>query len=70
MKNYTVEFKTETGEYQNVIGEYIQAHSPAEALVLARQWLIDNGMDAIEAIALTYFNKVREEGDNIRVWTL
>ena len=31
MKNYTVEFKTESGAYQNVIGDYIQATSPAEA---------------------------------------
>ena len=70
MKNYTVEFKTETGEYQNVIGDYIQANSPAEALSLARQWLVDNGMDPVEVSVLTYFNKIREEGDNCRIWTL
>ena len=70
MKNYTVEFKTESGAYQNVIGDYIQASSPAEALSLARQWLVDNGMDPVDVSASTYFNKIREEGDNIRIWTL
>ena len=68
MKNYTVEFKTESGAYQNVIGDYIQASSPAEALSLARQWLLDNGMDPIEVSALTYFNKIHEEGDNFWTW--
>lgn len=70
MKNYIVEFKTESGAYQNVIGDYIQATSPADALSLARQWLVDNGMEPIEVSALSYFNKIREEGDSCRVWTL
>lgn len=68
MKNYIVEFWTESGEYQNVIGDYIEAASPAEALTLAKQWLVDNGMDPLEALELSVRNKIMEEGDD-RVWT-
>ena len=68
MKNYIVEFWTELGEYQNVIGDYIEAVSPAEALTLAKQRLIDNGMDFFEALELSAKNKIMEEGYD-RIWT-
>lgn len=68
MKNYTVEFEVQPGIYQNVIGDYIEAESASEALVLARQWLVDNGMDPLEALELSAKNKITKEGD-IKVWT-
>lgn len=68
MKNYTVEFEVQPGIYQNVIGDYIEAVSPTEALTLAKQRLVDNGMDPLEALELACFNKVREEGGD-KVWT-
>lgn len=67
MKNYIVEFKVQPGIYQNVIGDYVEAVSPAEALTLAKQWLVDNGMDPLEALELSARNKIMEEGDD-RVW--
>lgn len=68
MKNYTVEFEVQPGIYQNVIGDYIEASCPSEALDLACQWLIENGMDPMEVIILSVGNMVREEGDD-RIWT-
>lgn len=68
MKNYTVEFEVQPGIYQNVIGDYIEAESPAEALTLAKQWLVDNGMDPLEALELLARNKICMEGDD-RIWT-
>ena len=68
MKNYTVEFEVQPGIYQNAIGDYIEASSPAEALALARQWLVDNGMDSLEALELSAKNKIAEEGYD-RIWT-
>lgn len=68
MKNYTVEFEVQPGIYQNVIVDHIEASSPAEALALARQWLIENGMDPMEVIILSVKNIVREEGGD-RIWT-
>ena len=68
MKNYEVRFKVQSGVYQNVIGDYIEATSPAEALTLARHWLVDNGMDPIEALELSADNLVLEEGDEFG-WT-
>lgn len=68
MKNYTVEFEVQPGIYQNVIVDYIEASSPSEALDLACQWLIENGMDPMEVIILSVKNIVREEGGD-RIWT-
>lgn len=68
MKNYTVEFEVQPGIYQNVNDDYIEASSASEALVLARQWLVDNGMDPLEALELSAKNKIAEEGDD-RIWT-
>lgn len=68
MKNYTVVFEVQPGIYQNVIGDYVEATSASEALVLARQWLVDNGMDLLEALELSARNKICMEGDD-RVWT-
>ena len=68
MKNYTVIFEVRPGIYQNVIGDYIEAESAYEALVLARQWLVDNGMDPLEALELSAKNKIAEEGYD-KVWT-
>lgn len=68
MKNYTVVFEVQPGIYQNVIGDYVEATSASEALVLARQWLVDNGMDPLEALELSARNKICMEGDD-RVWT-
>lgn len=63
-----MEFEVQPGIYQNVIGDYIEAASPFEALILARQWLVDNGMDLMEAFVLSINNVVIEEGDT-KVWT-
>lgn len=68
MKNYTVEFEVQPGIYQNLNGDYIEASSPSEALTIALQRLVDNGMDPMEVILLSVENKVREEGYD-RVWT-
>lgn len=68
MKNYTVVFEVQPGIYQNVIGDYIEAESASEALVLARQRLVDNGMDPLEALELSTKNKIAEEGYD-RIWT-
>lgn len=71
MKLYLVEFRVKApGIYQNVIGSPIEADSPTEALALAAQWLIDNGMSEEEALKLSSFNKIREVGDNCTIYTL
>lgn len=62
MKNYTVEFEVQPGIYQNVIGDYVEASSASEALVLARQWLVDNGMDPLKALELSSDSRVTREG--------
>lgn len=68
MQNYRVIFEVQPGIYQNVIGDYIEAESASEAIALARQWLVDNGMDPLEALELSAKNKICMEGDD-RVWT-
>lgn len=68
MNNYTVEFEVEPGIYQNVIGDHVEASSAPEALVLARQWLVDNGMDPLDALELSARNRISMEGD-YKVWT-
>ena len=68
MRKFTVLFEVQPGIYQNVIGDYIEASCASEALVLARQRLIDNGMDPLEAIELSEKNKIMEEGYD-RIWT-
>ena len=68
MQNYRVRFEVQPGIYQDVIGDYIEAESASEALVLARQWLVDNGMDPIEALELSARNKICMEGDD-KIWT-
>lgn len=70
MKSYTVEFRIKPYEYKNVIGGAIEAESPTEALALAEQWLIDNGMSEDEAFELTCYNKIREVGDNCTIYTI
>ena len=70
MKRYTVEFRVKPYIYQNVIGDIIEAESPSEALVLAEQWLIDNGMPEREALELSTYNKIREVGDNCTIYTI
>ena len=68
MRNFRVLFEVQPGIYQDVIGDYIEATCASEALVLARQWLIDNGMDFFEALELSAKNKIAEEGYD-RIWT-
>ena len=67
MRNFTILFEVQPGIYQNVIGDYIEATCASEALVLARQRLIDNGMDFFEALELSEKNKIMEGYD--RIWT-
>lgn len=67
-QNYVVEFEVQPGIYQNVIGDYVEASSTLEALVLARQWLVDNGMDPLDALELSARNRISMEGDD-KVWT-
>lgn len=71
MKSYKVEFRVKSPDiYQNVIGDTIEAESPSEALALAEQWLIDNGMSEGEAFEITRYNKIREVGDNCTIYTI
>ena len=44
MKKYNVEMRRNFNEdFDNWIGDYIEAESEEEAIELAKQWLIDNG---------------------------
>ena len=46
MKRYLVEFRRNRNEdWDNWIGDYMEAESDLDAIVLAYQWLIDNGME-------------------------
>ena len=46
MKKYDVEIRTYyTEDFDDWIGDYIEAESEEEALELAKQWLIDKGYD-------------------------
>lgn len=46
MKKYNVEMRRDyTENFDNWIGDYIEAETEEEAVELAKQWLIDNGTD-------------------------
>ena len=46
MKRYVVEMKRSYNDYfDNWLDDYIEAETEYEALVLAKQWLIDQGYD-------------------------
>lgn len=46
MKKYNVEIRRDyTEDFDNWIGDYIEAETKEEAIELAKQWLIDNGTD-------------------------
>ena len=46
MKKYNVEMRRDyTENFDNWIGDYIEAETEEEAVELAKQWLIDNGAD-------------------------
>lgn len=46
MKKYNVETRRDYNEdFDNWIGDYIEAETEEEAVELAKQWLIDNGTD-------------------------
>lgn len=46
MKKYNVEMRRDyTEDFDNWIGDYIEAETEEEAVELAKQWLIDNGTD-------------------------
>ena len=46
MKKYDVEMRRDyTDNFDNWIGDYIEAETEEEAVELAKQWLIDNGTD-------------------------
>ena len=70
MKSYTLEFRIKPYTYKNVLCETIEADSPAEALAISEQMLLDRGMTEEQAFELTRFNKIREVGDNCTIYTL
>lgn len=46
MKKYNVEMRESyTEDFENWIGDYIEAETEDEAVELAKQWLIDHGFD-------------------------
>lgn len=46
MKKYNVEMRKDYNEdFDNWIGDYIEAETEEEAVELAKQWLIDNGYE-------------------------
>lgn len=46
MKKYNVEIRRYyTEDFDNWIGDYIEAETKEESIELAKQWLIDNGTD-------------------------
>lgn len=46
MKKYVVEIKKSyVDDFDNWLDDYIDAETEYEALVLAKQWLIDNGYE-------------------------
>lgn len=50
MKRYKVEFRRNRNEeWDNWIGDYMEAESDLDAIDLAYQWLIGNGMEAEDA---------------------
>lgn len=55
MKKYIVEMRKDyNDDFDNWIGDYVEAEDEVEAEEFAKQWLIDNGMEPDEAEELEY----------------
>lgn len=55
MKNFNIEMREKYSDiFDNWIGDYIEADSDIIAIELAKQWLIDHGMDQDSVNELEY----------------